>query len=83
MRELKHALSSFHFLANKTVRIMEVTFYMNTFNIRIIEDDGDTHIYTDASKIGIVDNTISIDRDNERNIHRLDEADEIIIKTNR
>ena len=55
---------------------------MNSFIVRIIEDDANTHIYTDASKIGIVDDKIMIDYEDgdERAIHQLDRADEIIIK---
>lgn len=58
---------------------------MSSFIVRIIEDDANTHIYTDASKIGIVDDKIMIDYEDgdELAIHQLDRADEIIIKANR
>ena len=58
---------------------------MSSFIVRFIEDDATTHIYTDASKIGIVDDKIMIDYEDgdERAIHQLDRADEIIIKANR
>ena len=58
---------------------------MNSCIVRISEDDANTHIYTDASKIGIVDDKIMIDYEDgdERAIHQLDRADEIIIKANR
>ena len=55
---------------------------MANFNVRIIEDDESIHIYTDVSKIGIVDNTISVDYEygDERAIHQLDRTEEINIK---
>ncbi len=56
---------------------------MSKFNVKIVEDDGNTHIYTEASKINIVEDIISVDYEDERAIHQLDKADEIIIKTNR
>ena len=64
---------------------MEGVNYMNSFVVRIIEDDANTYIYTDVSMIGIENDKIMIDREDvdERNIHQLDRADEIIIKANR
>ena len=57
---------------------------MNSFVVRIIEDDANTYIYTDVSTIGIENDKIMIDREDgdERNIHQLDRTDEIIIKAN-
>ena len=58
---------------------------MNSFVVRIIEDDANTYIYTDVSTIGIENDKIMIDYEDgdERAIHQLDRADEIIIKANR
>lgn len=85
---MKGLTSSFlfsFFFANKTAPIMEGVNYMNSFVVRIIEDDANTYIYTDVSTIGIDNDKIMIDREDgdERNIHQLDRADEIIIKANR
>ena len=64
---------------------MEGVNYMNSFVVRIIEDDANTYIYTDVSAIGIDNDKIMIDREDgdERNIHQLNRADEITIKANR
>ena len=58
---------------------------MNSFVVRIIEDDANTYIYTDVSTIGIGNDKIMIDREDgdERTIHQLNRVDEITIKANR
>lgn len=56
---------------------------MANFNVKITEYDEDIHIYTDVSKIGIKDNTIEINYEDGCATHRMDLADEIIIKANR
>ena len=56
---------------------------MNNFRIKIIEDDGNMHIYTEATKIEIVDNQIKVEYEDQHATHMLDQTDEITIKTNR
>lgn len=58
---------------------------MNRFNVRIVEDNADTSIYTDVTKIGIVDDTITIDYEDgkEQASHQLNMADEVTIKASR
>lgn len=58
---------------------------MTNFFVRIIEDDENTHIYTEATKININDDKILVDYNDgdDSAIHQLNRADEIIIKANR
>ena len=58
---------------------------MTNFFVRIIEDDENTHIYTEVTKININDEQILVDYNDgdDSAIHQLNRADEIIIKANR
>lgn len=58
---------------------------MTNFYIRIIEDDENTHIYTEATKININDDKILVEYNDgdESAVHQLNRADEIIIKADR
>lgn len=58
---------------------------MTNFFVRIIEDDENTYIYTEATKININDEQILVDYNDgdDSAIHQLNRADEIIIKANR
>ena len=56
---------------------------MNSFRVKITEDNGDMHIYTEATKIEIVNNQIKIDYEDQRVTHSMDQTDEITIKNNR
>lgn len=56
---------------------------MCNFNVKIVEDDGDVHIYTDASMIDIEDGKIKIDYKDQHATHLIDTADEIVIKPKR
>ena len=51
----------------------------------MIEDDENTHIYTEATKININDEQILVDYNDgdDSAIHQLNRTDEIIIKANR
>lgn len=58
---------------------------MNRFKIRITDDEENIHVYTDVSKIDILDNKIKIVREDgsEHKTHRLDRVDEMHIKADR
>ena len=56
---------------------------MTNFKVKITEQTGDIHIYTEASKIEIVNDRIEVDYEDQHVTHLLDQADEITIKTNR
>lgn len=58
---------------------------MTNFYIRIIEDDENTYIYKETTKININDDKILVEYNDgdESAIHQLNRADEIIIKANR
>lgn len=55
---------------------------MNNFRIKITDDNGDMHIYTEATKIEIVNNQIEIDYEDQHVTHSMEQMDEITIKTN-
>lgn len=57
---------------------------MRDFNVRVVEDDANINIYTNVSRISIVDDVIMIDYEDgdERAVHSMDRADEITIKAN-
>ena len=56
---------------------------MTNFRVKIVEDTGDMHIYTEASKIEIVNDQIGIVYEDQHATHSLDQIDEITIKANR
>lgn len=56
---------------------------MNSFRVKITEDNGDMYIYTEATKVEIVNNQIKIDYEDQHVTHSMDQTDEITIKTNR
>lgn len=58
---------------------------MTNFFVRIIEDDENTYIYTEATKININDDKILVEYNDgdESAVHQLNRADEIIIKADR
>lgn len=56
---------------------------MNDFRVKIVDEEGNTDIYTNATMINVDDEKIVVDYENQRAIHQLDSADEITIKRNR
>lgn len=71
-----------YYFARYTRCIMEVH-DMNDFRVKIVDEEGNTDIYTNATMINVDDEKIVVDYENQRAIHQLDGADEITIKRNR
>lgn len=56
---------------------------MTNFKVKITEQTGDIHIYTEATKIEIVKDRVEVDYEDQHATHLLEQTDEITIKTNR
>ena len=56
---------------------------MRDFNVRVTDDAENISVYPKATNINISNDVVSVDYEDENFEHRLDEIDEIIIKSNR
>ena len=56
---------------------------MRDFNVRVTDDAENISVYPKATNITIDENVMTVNYEDENFEHRLDEIDEIIIKSNR
>lgn len=56
---------------------------MTKYLVRITDDEGDIHIYTDASSIEVNENSVDIAYVDGDALHIPDRVDEIVIKPSR
>ena len=55
---------------------------MTKFRIKIVEDNGNTHIYTDASRVHINDDVIEVDYEGTCAVCPMDQVDDVRITKN-
>lgn len=53
---------------------------MTNFEIKIVEENGDINIYTDARKIVVNEDTIAVDYEDTNAVHNPNDVHEIRIK---